>query len=128
MPIAHPIQLILKLVVAVILTGAIGFGFFCGGALIGLGSGNEVVMYVIWGIGVLVWLAILKGIFSIGKRKIVESRLAPKPMKEIPQYLLPAVSYAVGGRRNGYEDAEIARMLLSSGWNEVDVAEALRLA
>ena len=63
MTIPTPVKIVLKLIIAGIITAGIGFGIFCGGILLALGGGNILALIFV-GAGLMLLAFIYRFIFS----------------------------------------------------------------
>lgn len=106
-----------KIILATAITGILGVGFFCGGILLG---GSESGAFIIWGVGIIVWVSVMRGIFYKKKSpKDLEPSLVVLPVTN--KYQKAVVDYIVQARAANLTDQVITANLLGAGWVESDI-------
>ncbi|OGZ06617.1 MAG: hypothetical protein A3C93_00320 [Candidatus Lloydbacteria bacterium RIFCSPHIGHO2_02_FULL_54_17] len=129
-----PMVRILKAIGAVLVVGVLGTGFFCGGLLVAFGANSFFWAVLVWVVGVVVIGLTLRGMFS-KKNSQVEvtasssfqtpaiSQGVPRP--KISPELVPLWDYIKQARATEYPDQAIKDALLSAGWRNADIDDAL---
>lgn len=114
------IVMIGKIILTFAATGILGVGFFCGGLFAAFGSNNMIIAILIWGIGIIVWLSVMKGIFY-RKKSPKELVSSPIVLPVTNKYQKAVVDYMIQARAAGLIDQAIMANLLAAGWTESDV-------
>jgi hypothetical protein len=111
-----------KVILALFVTGILGVGFFCGGVIISF-SGSSILMFIVWGIGILVWIGGMKAIF----RKKKDDNAKGVAVETEDKYQKALVDYIIQAQESGLENQEISTNLLNTGWTNDDIVHAFDL-
>lgn len=111
-----------EIILATIITGILGVGFFCGGiiAAMNANSNSYGIAFVVWVVGIIVWVFVMRGIFY---KKKSSKNLEPYPVvfPIVNKYQKAVVDYIVQARAANLTDHAITANLLGAGWIEKDV-------